>query len=125
MNRTDLRIRPVYHHIRNRIEGRICICFTAYTILLEMERMLKHAKSEITVKRAQELTKNMYQLSYRLPNSRIERSQTLKMDGEQQQLYRIIARWIAKNNPGVPTRKTRSGIRPEQSHNLSKLSTEP
>ncbi|MDR0574775.1 MAG: hypothetical protein LBG96_12235, partial [Tannerella sp.] len=39
-------------------EGHICICFTAYTVLLELERMLKKAKSDITVKRAQELTKN-------------------------------------------------------------------
>jgi hypothetical protein len=37
----------------NIFEGHICICFTAYTILLEIERMLKRAKSEITVKRAQ------------------------------------------------------------------------
>jgi transposase len=69
MNKTDLRIRPIYHHLRNRIEGHICICFTAYTILLEIEQMLKRAKSEITVKRAQELTKNMYQLTYRLAKS--------------------------------------------------------
>jgi transposase len=27
MNKTDLRIRPIYHHVRNRIEGHICICF--------------------------------------------------------------------------------------------------
>jgi transposase len=49
MNKTDLRIRPIYHHLQNRIQGHICICFTAYTILLEMERMLKYEKSEITV----------------------------------------------------------------------------
>jgi transposase len=30
MNKTDLRIRPIYHHLHNRIEGHICICFTAY-----------------------------------------------------------------------------------------------
>jgi transposase len=49
MNKTDLRIRLLYHHLRNRIEGHICICFTAYTILLEMERMLKHAKAKINL----------------------------------------------------------------------------
>jgi transposase len=90
MNKTDLRIRPIYHHLRNRIEGHICICFTAYTILLEMERMLKHAKSEITVKRAQELTKNMYQLTYRLPNTKTTNTKILNMDCEQQELYDIV-----------------------------------
>ena len=93
MNKTDLRIRPIYHHLRNRIEGHICICFTAYTILLEMERMLKHAKSEITVKRAQELTKTMYQITYRLPKSRLSKSKILGMDSEQQELYDMVIRW--------------------------------
>jgi transposase len=94
MNKTDLRIRPIYHHLRNRIEGHICICFVAYTILLEMERMLKHTKSEITVKRAQELTKTMYQLTYCLPKSRLTKSKTLKMDEEQQKLYDMVVLWL-------------------------------
>jgi transposase len=93
MNKTDLRIRPIYHHLRNRIEGHICICFTAYTVLLELERMLKRAKSEITVKRVQELVKNMYQLVYRLPKSREYRTKILNMDAEQQMLYDMIFRW--------------------------------
>ncbi|GHT18461.1 hypothetical protein FACS189429_5030 [Bacteroidia bacterium] len=96
MNKTDLRIRPIYHHLRNRIEGHICICFTAYTIMLEMERILKHAKSDITLKRAQELTKNMYQLTYQLPKSRLIRTKILNMDSEQRQLYDMVALWTAK-----------------------------
>jgi transposase len=87
LNKTDLRIRPIYYHRINRIEGHICICFTPYIILPEMDRMLKHAKSEITVKRAQEFTKNMYQLTYLLLNTKI-----LNMDCEQQELYDIVMR---------------------------------
>lgn len=34
MNKTDLQIRPVYHRLRNRIEGHICICFCAYVLQL-------------------------------------------------------------------------------------------
>jgi transposase len=93
MNKTDLRIRPIYHHLKNRIEGHICICFTAYIVLLEMERMLKHAKSEITIKRAQELTKTMYQLTYRLPKTRLTKAKTLGMDKQQQELYDMVVKW--------------------------------
>ena len=60
-NKFDLAVRPIYHRLRNRIEGHICICFTAYTILLEMERLLKSAKSRLTVNRAQELVKQCMQ----------------------------------------------------------------
>jgi transposase len=94
MNKTDLRIRPIYHRLRNRIEGHICICFTAYCILLETERMLKYYKSHISIKQAQEITRNMYQLSYRLPYSRKTATKTLNMDREQQMLYDMVQRWI-------------------------------
>ena len=96
MNKTDLRIRPIYHRIRNRIEGHICICFTAYCIMLEMERMLKHYQSPISTMQAQEITKNMYQLTYRLPYSKKIASKILNMDDEQQQLYNMVQRWMKK-----------------------------
>ena len=77
-----------------QLEEHICICFTAYTILLEMERMLKQAKSEITLKRAQELTKTMYQLTYRLPMSKLTKTKILGMHNEQQQLYNMVSLWL-------------------------------
>lgn len=89
-NKFDLAVRPIYHRLRNRIEGHICICFTSYTILLEMERLLKTAKSQITVHRAQELVKTMYAISYTTPHSRQTKRAILKMDDEQQELYKLI-----------------------------------
>ena len=90
MNKGDLRARPIYHRLHNRIEAHICICFTAYTIMLELERMLKAAKSEITIYQAGHLTKTMYQLNYQLPRSRRQKSLILQMDSEQQELYDIV-----------------------------------
>ena len=89
-NKFDLAVRPIYHRLRNRIEGHICICFTSYTILLELERMLKAAKSEITVHRAQELTKTMYAISYISPKSNLSQRVILGMSEEQQALCDII-----------------------------------
>ena len=90
MNKTDLRVRPIFHRLYNRIEAHICICFTAYTIMLELERLLKAQKSDISLKRAQEITHNMYQILYQLPYSKDTKTQMLKMDSEQQELYEII-----------------------------------
>ena len=90
MSKTDLEIRPIYHRLHNRIEAHICICFTAYSILLEMERLLKMHHSSITLKRAQQITYNMYQLIYRLPNSKVVRNQILNMDDDQKELYEIV-----------------------------------
>jgi transposase len=90
MNKTDLEIRPIYHRLRNRIEAHICICFTAYTIMLELERLLRKKKSCISLNRAQELTFNMYQLVYTLPNTLTPVKQTLQMDKEQLELYNLV-----------------------------------
>ena len=89
-NKFDLAVRPIYHRLRNRIEGHICICFTAYTILLELERILKAVKSDITIHRAQELTKNMYAISYIHARSKQAVERILGMDEEQRKLYDLI-----------------------------------
>ena len=90
MNKFDLAVRPIFHRLRNRIEGHICICFTAYTIMLELERILKAEKSEITIYRAQELVKNMYAITYTLPKSKQTKRVYLGMDEEQSELCRLV-----------------------------------
>jgi len=90
MSKTDLRIRPIYHRLRNRIEAHICISFTAYCIYKELERVLYDEKSSISLKKASELTHNMYQITYMLPDSKITKSRLLTMDEEQNELYKII-----------------------------------
>lgn len=92
MDKGDLRARPIFHRLHNRIEVHICICFTAYTIMLELERLLKQAKSEITIYQAGYLTKTMYQLNYQTPKTHRRKSVILQMDSEQQELYDIVSR---------------------------------
>ena len=90
MNKSDLRVRPIYHRMRNRIEGHICICFTAYTVMLEMERILKAAKSTLTLDRVREVTKTMYRLNYFSPRTNTPESVLLQMDEEQKMAYDLI-----------------------------------
>ena len=90
INKFDLAVRPIFHRLRNRIEGHICICFTAYTIMLELERILKAAKSDITIYRAQEIVKNMYAITYTLPKSKQTKRVFLGMNEEQEELCRLV-----------------------------------
>lgn len=90
MSKTDLRIRPIYHRLRHRIEAHICISFTAYCIYKELERVLYKEKSTLSLKQSSELTHNMYQINYTLPESKHIKSQLLKMDDQQAELYQII-----------------------------------
>ena len=90
ISKTDLRIRPIYHRLRHRIEAHICIAFTAYSIYKELERILFKEKSTLSFKKAAELTHNMYQITYTLPESKHTKSKLLKMDDQQTELYQII-----------------------------------
>lgn len=92
MSKTDLRIRPIYHRLRKRIEAHICISFTAYCIYKELERVLCVEKSTLSLKKAAEITHNMYQITYTLPESKHTKSRLLNMDDEQDELYRIVCK---------------------------------
>jgi len=94
MSKTDLRIRPIYHRLRSRIEAHICISFTAYAIYKELERVLAIEDTHISIRKAAELTHNMYQITYTLPDSKITRSSLLKMTPEQVQLYNIVLKYF-------------------------------
>lgn len=90
ISKTDLRIRPIYHRLQSRIEAHICISFVAYSIYKELERVLYKEKSSLSVKKAAELTHNMYEITYTLPESKYTKSIMLKMDDEQAELYKIV-----------------------------------
>lgn len=92
MSKTDLRIRPIYHRLRHRIEAHICLSFTAYCIYKELERVLYKNKSTLSLQKASELTRNMYQITYTLPDSKHTKSKLLKMDDQQAELYQIVAK---------------------------------
>ena len=90
MSKTDLRIRPIYHRLKHRIEAHICLSFTAYCIYKELERILHKEKSTLSIKKAAELTHTMYQITYTLPESKHTKTKLLKMDDQQAELYNII-----------------------------------
>lgn len=97
MNKTDLQIRPMYHRLRNRIEGHICICFCAYVLQLEIERLLKAANSGLTINKARELVKTMYALTYTKSGHVKPTKVMLRMDPEQQELYRLVDDWVNRD----------------------------
>lgn len=90
MSKTDLRIRPIYHRLRHRIQAHICISFTAYCIYKELERVLTQSKSSLSLKLASELTHTIYQITYTLPDSKHIKTSLLRMDEKQNELFQIV-----------------------------------
>jgi transposase len=86
ISKTDLRIRPIYHRIRDRIEAHICICFTAYSIYKELERLLKLNNINLSPGKALDQIKEIRQLRYVLPKSRTVKTKILQPTEEQARL---------------------------------------
>lgn len=90
ISKTDLRIRPIYHRLKHRIEAHICIAFTAYSIYKELDRLLKLEECPFSARRAAELTKRMYQISFVIPGTNQTKNVVLKMSPEQRILNIIV-----------------------------------
>lgn len=86
ISKTDLRIRPIYHRIKERIEAHICVCFTAYALYKELERLLKLNNIELSPEKAIEQIKEIRQLHYTLPKSRQTKTKILQPTEIQKQL---------------------------------------
>ena len=83
------------HRLRERIEAHICIAFTAYCIYKDLERALYQAKSTLSLKKAAEITHNMYQITYTLPESKHTESHLLRWIKSSRN-YTILSRIIFK-----------------------------
>lgn len=90
ISKTDLRIRPIYHRLLNRIEAHICICFTAYAVYKELERLLKKNKIELSVEKAIEEIKDIHQLKYMLPKSKQVKTKLLRLNDIQKQIIKLF-----------------------------------
>ena len=89
ISKTDLRIRPVYHRIKRRIEAHICICFTAYAIYKELERLLKKNNIKLSPEKAIDEIKEIRQLKYMVPKAKTVKTKILQPNMLQSTLLKM------------------------------------
>lgn len=89
ISKTDLRIRPIYHRLKKRIEAHICICFTAYAVYKELERILNVNEINISPEKAIDQIKEIRQLKYELPKSRSIKTKILNPNDLQKRLLEM------------------------------------
>ena len=64
-----LQMRPMFHFTPKRIEAHICICFVAYKVYKELERILKLSGINLSVDKVLNIAKTITTLKIRLPLS--------------------------------------------------------
>jgi transposase len=87
--KSELKIRPVYHYKRRRIEAHICLNFAAYKVYKELERQLKEKKADMSVEKVIEIIQNIYQISLITPNNELI-TKTIILTEEQRQVQKLF-----------------------------------
>ena len=85
ISKTDLRIRPIYHRLRHRIEAHICIAFCAYKIYKELERQLYEKNATLTPEKAIDIANTLFKITITTPLSKTKESR-LHLPNEEQKI---------------------------------------
>lgn len=64
-----LEMRPMFHFTPKRIEAHVCICFVAYKVYKELERILKIKQIDLSVDKVLNIAKTITTLKIKLPVS--------------------------------------------------------
>jgi cystathionine beta-lyase/cystathionine gamma-synthase len=59
----------MFHFTHKRIEAHVCICFVAYKVYKEMERVLKKSGLSLSVDKALNIAKTITTVKVKLPKS--------------------------------------------------------
>jgi len=88
ISKTDLKIRPIYHRLKERIEAHICISFVAYVLYKDLERILS-ISTDISIKKAIEKINKMYEIVVELSNNK-KHIIRLKNNNTQQKIIEAV-----------------------------------
>lgn len=79
----NLELRPVFHFTPKRIEAHICICFIAYKVYKELERIMKLMRFPLSIDKSLEIAKTIPTVTIRMPYNGKTQTQTLFLTPEQ------------------------------------------
>lgn len=91
VSKHDLKIRPIYHRLQQRIESHITINFIAYKVYKELERQLKEKQANISCEQAIDIAKTIYAIEIMDPTNGDASRETLLLNEEQKYLADLFA----------------------------------
>ena len=74
-----LELRPMFHFTKKRIEAHVCLCFVAYKVYKEFERVLKTNGINLSVDKVLNIAKTIITLKIKLPTSGKKINKTMLM----------------------------------------------
>lgn len=86
----NLETRPIFHFTEKRIEAHICICFIAYKVYKELERIIKLAKINLSVDAVLRIAKTVATIKIKMPINDKIRQQTLLLTPAQHSIKKLF-----------------------------------
>lgn len=84
-----LETRPIFHFTERRIEAHICICFMAYKVYKELERILRMLGIELGVDKVMDIAKTISTVTIKMSDGQIKQ-QVMLLTEEQRMLTPLI-----------------------------------
>ena len=81
-----IELRPMFHFTERRIEAHVCICFVAFKVYKELERIIKSTGIDLSVNKVLSVAKTIATLKVRLPLSGIIMHKTMILTKKQKEI---------------------------------------
>lgn len=85
-----LEMRPMFHYTPRRIEAHVCICFVAYKIYKELDRILKTSNINMSVDKVLSIAKTITTIKVKLPLSDTTMSKTMLITARHKSIARLF-----------------------------------
>jgi transposase len=85
-----LELRPMFHFTKKRIEAHVCICFVAYKVYKELERILKSGDINRSVDKVLDIAKTITTLKIRLPVSNETITRTMLITAKHKSIAKLF-----------------------------------
>lgn len=81
-----IELRPMFHFSERRIEAHVCICFVAYKVYKELERIIKSTGINLSVDKVLSAAKTITTLKVKLPLSGTVMNKTMILTKKQKEI---------------------------------------
>jgi hypothetical protein len=92
-----LEMRPMFHFTAKRIEAHVCICFVAYKVYKELERILKLSGINLSVGKVLNIAKTITTLKIKLPVSGETLTKTMLLTAKHQTIKALFDKNFWRN----------------------------
>ena len=86
ISKGTIETRPIFHFTERRIEAHVCLCFVAYKVYKELERIVAELKLEMSVDSVLKIAKTITTILLRLPLNDKVMVKTMMLKPEQRAL---------------------------------------